>query len=670
MKYIKVIIDNVSDHTDNLYTYKCEDDSVKRGSLVKVPFGKGNRLKTAYVFDVQDDNVDNVPKLKTVNEILPEYSLPDDLIHMCEWMKQKYLCRYIDGIKCVIPPGEAPKRGRRRDPYENMEIVCSQAPELTPEQDSAMHEIMPYIKEKKYKTFLINGVTSSGKTELYMRITESVLAEGRNVIILVPEISLTPQTINRFMSRFGSGLIAILHSRLTKGQRYDQWMRVRSGGARILIGARSGIYAPFEDLGAIIIDEEHEASYKSDMTPKYDTIDAAVERGRISDAIVLLGTATPSVISEYRAEHGIYKQLFLRKRYNKTPLPDVSIADMRNELKKGNRSIFSRELFTRIKGCLAAGSQVILFINRRGYSSFVSCRMCGYVMKCPSCDVSLTYHKSSGMAECHYCGRRVNVPGMCPSCGSTHIRHFGIGTEKVEEITKEMFPEASVARLDLDTARKKGESERILTNFSRGKTDILVGTQLVAKGLDIANVGLVGIIAADITLNIPDYRSAERTFQLIVQASGRAGRGDEKGHVVIQTYSPENKILVSAASNDYRAFYEHEIRLRRITRYPPFTNILRLVFSGADEKTVKREADYVYGYIIKSEIAGRGEIFSPQPAYMAFLNETWRYHVIIKSPVEKTEKYLEFIRLIKAERILSSDTKSNMLVEVDPYSFT
>ena len=262
------------------------------------------------------------------------------------------------------------------------------------------------------------------------------------------------------------------------------------------------------------------------------------------------------------------------------------------------------------------------------------------------------------------------MPGMCPSCGSPHIRHFGIGTEKVEEITKEMFPEASVARLDLDTARKKGESERILTNFSRGKTDILVGTQLVAKGLDIANVGLVGIIAADITLNIPDYRSAERTFQLIVQASGRAGRGDEKGHVVIQTYSPENKTLVSAASNDYRAFYEHEIRLRRITRYPPFTNILRLVFSGADEKTVKREADYVYGYIIKSEIAGRGEIFSPQPAYMAFLNETWRYHVIIKSPVEKTEKYLELIRLIKAERILSSDTKSNMLVEVDPYSFT
>ncbi len=670
MKYIKVIIDNISDHTDNLYTYKCDDDNVIRGSVVKVPFGQGNRLKTAYVFDVRDENVDNIPRLKSVKEVLPEYSLPEDLVHMCEWMKQKYLCRYIDGIKCVIPPGEAPKRGRRRDPYESMEIEPSQAPELTPEQDSALREITPYIKERKHKTFLINGVTSSGKTELYMRITEKVISEGRSVIILVPEISLTPQTISRFMSRFGSEQIAVLHSKLTKGQRYDQWMRVRTGGARILIGARSGIYAPFDDLGAIIIDEEHEASYKSDMTPKYDTIDAATERGRISGAVVVLGTATPSIVSEYRAQRGIYKQLFLRKRYNKTPLPDVSIADMRDELKKGNRSIFSRELFTRIKGCLAAGSQVILFINRRGYSSFVSCRMCGYVMKCPVCDVSLTYHKSSGMAECHYCGRRVRVPKVCPTCGSPHIRHFGIGTEKVEEITKEMFPEASVARLDLDTARRKGEAERILAAFSKGKTDILVGTQLVAKGLDIANVGLVGIIAADITLNIPDYRSAERTFQLIVQASGRAGRGDEKGHVVIQTYSPDNKALVTAASNDYKAFYESEIRLRSITRYPPFTNIIRLVFSGEDERTVKREADSVYRMISMAEIAERGEILAPQPAYMAFLNETWRYHVIIKSPVGKTESYLESIRSIKAERISSSDTKSMMLIEVDPYSFT
>lgn len=670
MKYVKVIIDNVSDHTDMFFTYRCEDDSVKIGSVVKVPFGQGNREKTGYVFDVQDENIENIPRLKDVKEVIEAYSIPEDLMKMCVWMREKYVCRYIDGIKCVIPPGDAAKRGKRKDPYENFETEISQAPEMTDEQAAAMERITPYIKERKHKTFLINGVTSSGKTELYMRIAEKTLAQGRSVIILVPEISLTPQTIDRFMGRFGSEIIAVLHSKLTKGQRYDQWMRVRNGGARILIGARSGIYAPFEDLGAIIIDEEHEASYKSDMTPKYDTIDAAVERGRLSDAVVVLGTATPSVVTEYRARSGVYEEIFLKKRYNKTPLPDVSIADMREELKKGNRTIFSRELYDRINGCLENKSQVILFLNRRGYSSFISCRMCGHVVKCPVCDVSMTYHKSSNMAECHYCGRRERVPKVCPSCGSPHIRHFGIGTEKVEEITKEMFPAASVARLDLDTAKRKGEAERILNAFRRGKTDILVGTQLVAKGLDIANVGLVGVVAADITLNIPDYRSSERTFQLIVQASGRAGRGDKKGNVVVQTYSPDSKAIIAAAKSDYEMFYQSEVRLRKVTGYPPFTNIVRLVFSGADERKVKAEAHKIYSVVKASELAGRGEIFAPQPAYMAFLNETWRYHVIIKSPVRKTEKYLEFIRSLKQARIQAPDTGVGMLVEVDPYSFT
>lgn len=670
MKYVKVIIDNVSDHTDMFFTYRCADDSVEVGSVVRVPFGQGNREKTAYVFDVQDENIDNIPRLKDVKEVLKAYVIPEDLMKMCVWMREKYLCRYIDAVKCVIPPGEAAKRGKRKDPYEGFEAEHTEPPEMTDEQAAAMERIVPYINERKHRTFLINGVTSSGKTELYMRITEKVLAKGRSVIILVPEISLTPQTIERFMGRFGSENIAVLHSKLTKGQRYDQWMRVRNGGARILIGARSGIYAPFEELGAVIIDEEHEASYKSDMTPKYDTIDAAVKRGQLSDAVVVLGTATPSVVTEYRARSGAYEEIFLKKRYNKTPLPDVSIADMREELKKGNRTIFSRELYRRINENLENKSQVILFLNRRGYSSFISCRMCGHVVKCPVCDVSMTYHKSSNMAECHYCGRRERVPDKCPSCGSPHIRHFGIGTEKVEEITKEMFPKASVARLDLDTAKRKGEAERILKAFKRGKTDILVGTQLVAKGLDIANVGLVGIIAADITLNIPDYRSSERTFQLIVQASGRAGRGAEKGRVVIQTYSPESKALVTASENDYEAFYQSEVRLRRVTGYPPFTNIIRLVFSGADERRVKAEADRIYNEVKSQKIVGRDGIFAPQPAYMAFLNETWRYHVIIKSPIGKTDEYLEMIRVLKQKRIQSPDSGVNMLVEVDPYSFT
>lgn len=670
MKYIKVAIDNVSDNTDMLYTYKCSDDDVCIGSVVKVPFGSGNRIKTGFVFEVSDENTEGVKYLKNAVSVEKEYEIPEDLINLCSWMKDMYLCRYIDGIKCVMPVGNALKRGKRKDIYENLQTECNEAPALTDEQRAAVNKILPYIYERKFRTFLLNGVTSSGKTEVYMNIADEVISRGRDVIILVPEISLTPQTVARFTGRFGVERVAVLHSRLTKGQRYDQWMRVKKGGASVLIGARSGIFAPFSNLGAIIIDEEHESSYKSDKTPKYDTIDLALQRGEMSDAVVILGTATPSVVTRFRAESGMYEQVFLRTRYNRTPLPDVEIADMRAELKSGNRTIFSRALYNRINESLSQKKQAILFLNRRGYSSFISCRTCGYVMKCPSCDVSLTYHKSSGMAECHFCGRNIKVPEVCPSCGGKHIRHFGIGTEKVEEITKQMFPEAAVARLDLDTARKKGESEKILNSFKKGKTDILVGTQLVAKGLDFANVGTVGIIAADITLNIPDYRSGERTFQLIVQAAGRAGRGTEKGNVVIQTYDPDENAIKCAAANDYDSFYKNEIRIRSLTGYPPFTDIIRLVFSGEKEDNVRAEADDVCFNIKNEPFVGRGEVFSPQPAYMAFFNDTFRYHIIIKSPPDKTDSYLDVISRIKALRCISSKMNTNMLVEINPYSFS
>ncbi|MBR5229040.1 MAG: primosomal protein N' [Firmicutes bacterium] len=670
MRYVKVIIDHVSDHTDMLFTYRCPFDQVAVGSVVEVPFGKGNKKKKAYVFEVSDENTEGLKNLKDVSAVDEAYVIPEDLIDICRWMKETYLCRYIDAIKCVIPVGDAAKRGKRKDPYADLDVPHLPAPELTSQQQNALDTILPAVAGKTAETFLINGVTSSGKTEIYMRVAEQVLNQGRDVIILVPEISLTPQTIHRFVGRFGSNTVAVLHSKMTKGQRYDQWIRVRNGGARILIGARSGIFAPFENLGAIIIDEEHELAYKSDMTPKYDAIDAALERARLKDGIVILGSATPSVVSRYRAEKGIYTEIRLTERYNKTPLPFVHIADMRQELKQGNRSIFSVALYQKIKESLDAGKQAILFLNRRGYSSFVSCRSCGYVMKCDTCGVSLTYHKASGMAECHYCGRRVRVPSKCPSCTSPYIRHFGIGTERVEEAARETFPEAKVARLDLDTARRKGETDRILNSFRKGETQILVGTQLVAKGLDFDNVGVVGIIAADISLNIPDYRSAERTYQLIVQAAGRAGRGYEAGQVVIQTYSPDDRTILAAAADDHDAFYRNEVMLRRVTGYPPFTNIIRLVFNGQTEEDCIREASAVYDKIISSELAKRGELLSPQPAYMTKLNETWRYHVIIKSPVQRTNSYLELISQIKSERLADNSLRTTMLVEIDPYSFT
>lgn len=672
MKYVRVVVDNTSNSTDQLYTYRCPDDSVKAGDIVKVPFARRRKEITGFVFEVSDRNDENIKNLKDVSSIQEEYSLPEDLIRLSAWMKRRYMCRYIDAVKCMIPPGRRPARAVR-DPLEEYSGREDGLPELTEEQRAAFETLLPDLENRKHACFLLNGVTSSGKTEVFLRAAAETLKQGRDVIVLVPEISLTPQTIDRFTSRFGRENVAVIHSRLTKAQRYGQWMRARNGEARIMIGARSAVLAPFHDPGLIIIDEEHESSYKADQTPKYDAVSAAIMRGRMSGAVVLLGTATPSIVSMYRSRQGYYRELKLTRRHNETPLPHVSIADMRKELKDGNHSIFSRELYSKMRSALDDGKQIILFLNRRGYSSFVSCRSCGYVVRCSECGISMTYHKSSGMAECHYCGRKVRVPDTCPECGSPYIRYFGAGTEQLEEAAGQFFPDASVARLDLDLAKKKGESRKILNSFRKRKTDILVGTQLVAKGLDFDNVGVVGIVAADVTLNIPDYRSAERTYQLIVQAAGRAGRGKEAGEVVIQTYSPENPVILAAAAGDYGSFYSHEVRVRAFSGYPPFTNILRLVFSGENERTVAKEAEDVYHRIEDSGLPGEGELFRPQPAFMAFLNGKYRYQVLIKSPVRKTKYYRKLIEDIKKDkaRVKSPEKDAVILVaELDPYSLS
>ncbi len=669
MKYVNVLIDSVSDHTDSFFTYKCEYDEVRPGSVVRVPFGVRSRIVKGYVFSVSDSDDGGVKRLKSVREICSEYAVPENLIELCRWMRQRYMCRYIDVIRCMLPPGDAPKRAVARDTVPEADERFAQEPELTDEQKKVCRIIDEQLDSGQYGCFLLNGVTGSGKTEVYLQEVKKTLSLGKNVIVLVPEISLTPQIISRFAARFGRERIAVMHSRLTKKQRYDQWMSVHDGRAQIMIGARSAVFAPFEHTGLIIIDEEHESSYKSDMTPKYDAVSTALYRAKLNDAAVILGSATPSVISRYRAVKGMYRELKLTKRHNETPLPSVEIADMRQELLAGNRSIFSRKLYERTREALDKGKQVIYFLNRRGYSSFVSCRSCGYVIRCEKCGISMTYHKSSESAECHYCGRKTPVPELCPECGSRYIRYFGAGTEQVEEAAKEAFPDASVARLDFDMTQKKGEMNRILSAFGKKKTDILVGTQLVAKGLDFENVGLVGVIAADIMLNIPDYRSAERTYQLLVQASGRAGRGSEKGNVVIQTYTPDDRTIRAASESDYDGFYSGEIQIRSLAGYPPFTNIIRLVFSGSDESLTLAEAERVYSVIMDSGVPGEGEVFRPQPAYMAKLNDKFRYHIVIRTPVRRTEIYRRLVRSIKAERVSRSDGII-MVAELDPYSFT
>ncbi|MGI6205990.1 MAG: replication restart helicase PriA [Anaerovoracaceae bacterium] len=676
MKYVDVVVDNVSNSTDNFYTYRCRDDSVSVGSVVKVAFANRPREITGYVFGVSDDAPEGIKRFRDVASISDEYSLPPDLIRMSSWMKHRYMCRYIDAVKCMIPPGKKPKRKPARDPMDEYRKgeheVLAEAPPLTGEQQEAFDVIKPCIHRRETAYFLLNGVTSSGKTEVYLRACEETLKEGRDVIILVPEISLTPQTVSRFTARFGAGNVAVMHSRLTQGQRYVQWMRARNGEAHIMVGARSAVFAPFSDPGLIVVDEEHESSYKADQTPKYDAVSAALMRAKISGSTVILGSATPSVVSTYRARQGYFTELKLRERHNKTPLPSVSIVDMREELRDGNRSIFSAEMQSRIKKTLDEGRQIILFLNRRGYSSFISCRSCGYVMKCSSCGISMTYHKSGNRAVCHYCGRSQKVPEVCPECGSRYLKFFGAGTEQLEEAVREMFPEAECARLDLDAAQKKGETKRILSLFKRGKINILVGTQLIAKGLDFENVGLVGIIAADITLNIPDYRSAERTYQLIVQASGRAGRGAEPGHVIIQTYSPDDRTIAAASRSDYEAFFREELAVRKIAGYPPFTNIIRLVFSGTDEETVAGEAMRIYR-MAADQMAQLGTaIFRPQPAYMAKLNGHYRYQIIIKSPVAKTKYCRRMVENIKTERSRAPGPAADvvMVAELDPYSIT
>lgn len=670
MKYVSVVIDNNTDHTDSLYTYLCEDDTVKVGDKVFVPFAKGNRIREAYVFQVADTLPEEIKGVKTIAGIDPDISLGEEAVATCVWMKRQYLCRYIDAVKCFTPAGSSSKRGKVRTPYKEAVGEASGAKSLTDEQKAAIETILPHLRDREHKVFLIHGVTSSGKTEIYMQVIEECIAGGRTAVMLVPEISLTPQTIDRFIGRFGSERIAVLHSKLSRGERYDEWMRIRRGGVKIVIGARSAVFAPLTDIGVIVLDEEHETTYKSDMTPKYDAAEVAVRRAKKNRAVVLLGSATPSLVSAYKAEQGEYQRIVLAERFNKTPLPAVEIIDMREELKNGNKSIFSVSLYQEMRKNLEEKRQVILFLNRRGYSTFVSCRSCGYVMKCRDCGISLTYHKTRNEAVCHFCGCRERVPAVCPVCGGKYIRHFGTGTEKVEEVTKEIFPEYTADRLDLDTASKKGSIDKILNSFRRGKTNILIGTQLVAKGLDFSNVGLVGIVSADISLNVPDFRSAERTFQLITQAAGRAGRGDYPGKVLIQSYHPEHYSIVAAANHDYEAFYRAETAIRKQIGYPPFSDLIQIVLSSEKEQEAyeacrKVAADFIRG-------AGKSEeryVFGPQAAPMNKIKGLYRYQLLIKCFPGKRKEYSRVLNEIRLGINTDRSAKYLISIDVNPYSF-
>ncbi len=515
-----------------------------------------------------------------------------------------------------------------RDPYEDRQFKRTEPLPLTNNQENAIRPILASIKDNAHQVFLLYGITGSGKTEVYLQAIQEVLNKGKEAIVLVPEISLTPQMVKRFKGRFGDE-VAVLHSGLSAGEKYDEWRKIQRKEVKVVVGARSAIFAPFENLGIIIIDEEHETSYKQEDNPRYHARDVAIERARNFRCPVILGSATPSLESFARAQKGVYQLLTMPKRMNNQALPAVEIIDMREELRDGNRSMFSRSLLEKISDRLVKKEQIVLFLNKRGHSSFVMCRSCGYVVNCPNCDISLTYHRFSEQMKCHYCGYEAYVPQHCPECNSDHIRYFGTGTQKVEEELGKILPEAKVIRMDVDTTSRKGSHERLLDEFQKGHADILLGTQMIAKGLDFPKITLVGVLSADTMLNLPDFRSSEKTFQLLTQVSGRAGRHELAGEVVIQTYAPEHYSIEFAGEQNYDHFYEKEMMMRKIHKYPPFYYISLITVSHEQLMKAVSVTEKITSYIserLSHEANCLGPVASPIPR----INNRYRYQCLIK----------------------------------------
>ena len=807
MKLIaRIIVNSASKHTDKFFDYLIPETlqkTVTIGTRVLVPFGQGNKQIEGYVIGLSDFS-----KAKKLKSIISAEEIPvfdKKMLELIEWVREKYLCTYIDVIKAVIPSGtairneewyicvdenaaltpkekkifeEIQKHGREceinvlmqffddenikpalkrmcdkgalrveyRDTksvkdkivrivkpaiepedmkdtidmllkkrayararvmealshidivsvadlmmitqtnyntisalkkaglieFENITVMRSHIksdgvaktdfPVLSMEQEYVSNKIREALKRKEFSEILLHGVTGSGKTEVFMNAIKAVTDAGKQAIILVPEISLTPQMLEHFISRFGEN-VSVYHSGLSLGERYDEWKKMRESKVNIVIGARSAVFAPFDNVGIIIIDEEHESTYKSEKPPRYDTKEVARFRAKQNNCIMILASATPDIGTYYRAQKKEIGYLQLKTRINKNPMPEVKIVDMRQELSSGNKSIFSATLFREIKKNIEKKEQTILFLNRRGFSTFVSCRNCGYVAVCPHCNISLTYHKYNNTLKCHYCGYERNNYTVCPSCGSKYIRYFGGGTQKVEEEVKKYFPSASTIRMDNDTTSKQNSHEKLLKEFYENKTDILIGTQMVAKGLDFPDVTLVGVISADTMLNIDDYRSAERTFDILEQVTGRAGRAKKKGRAVIQTYSPEHDAVVFASNHNYIDFYNHEISLRQVMWYPPFCDMVSILFSGPFESSVAQCARYFAKNIsgIKEKY-GKIQILGPIPSAITKIKNKFRWRILIKC--ENADMLSETL-VTAAEECYKNKNYENISIVID-----
>ncbi len=551
-----------------------------------------------------------------------------------------------------------------RNPLALKNISKNEKLVFNDEQIKVYNEISKSIDEKVFDEFLLYGITGSGKTEIYLQLIEKVINSKQTAIVLVPEISLTPQMIDRFMGRFGKEKIAVLHSKLSIGERHDEWIRIKEGRAKIVIGARSAIFAPIQNLGIVIIDEEHDSSYKSDSSPRYDAKEIAKKIVEKENAVLLLGSATPDINTFYRATNGKIKLLELKKRANNSKLPKVEIIDLKYELAIGNRSMLSRSLYEEMENNLKNKKQTILFLNRRGYSTFIMCRECGYTMKCPNCNISLTYHKYKNILKCHYCGHEENPVSNCPSCGSPKIRYFGTGTQKLEQEINKIFPNAKTIRMDIDTVTKKNSYEDILNKFKNEDIDVLIGTQMVVKGHHFPKVTLVGVIAADGSLNIDDYRANEKTFQILTQVAGRAGRENLEGKVIIQTYNPDSFTIEFAQKQNYDLFYETEIKLRQQLKYPPFCDIIVVGFTGEDEEEIKKVSEYVYK-MFKVNLEKYGiNIYKPMPAPIDKIQNKYRWRIIAKGKV--TDEINVIINKCLHNLYQKNMRKTKIVVDINP----
>jgi len=745
MRYADIIVDISNENLDKTYQYIVPDELeeyVIVGSLVVIPFGKGNREINGYVLHVSDKAVYDVSLMKRITRLEEKgIAIERQLISLAIWIKENYGATLNEALKTVIP---VRRKIREDNKYtvtlsEDDELVgrvyeearsrknLSSRARLIEELMSVRSMDMDFITnklliskttianlEKKKaivmeadrrfrnpisvdkgvyfandgskrneddgyslnamqreivdsiladydagvrRSYLVHGITGSGKTEVYLEIIKQVVGKGYQAIVLIPEIALTYQTVKRFYVRFGDR-ISIINSKMSGGERYDQSQRAKNGEIDIMIGPRSALFTPFDNLGLIIIDEEHESSYKSETPPKYHARETATERARLCGASVILGSATPSLEAYSRTGKAKGIKLFeLRERVNNAKLPSVEIVDLREELRNGNKTIFSARLVELMKEALERGEQVMIFLNRRGYAGFVSCRSCGQVVKCLNCDIAMTVHKDQRLL-CHYCGYERDMPSECPICKSRHIAPFGIGTQKVEEQVKDIFPRSNIIRMDADTTKLKDSHEKILSEFSKQEADILIGTQMIVKGHDFKNVTLVGVLAADLSLYASDYRACERTFQLLAQASGRAGRGDKAGHVVIQTYQPRHYSVVTASNEDYKGFYKREMIYRQSMRYPPVAHVLAVLFLSKDEKYLVTAAASIKEVIMKygalhgpsatrHDEGGETIIIGPAPCNISKINNVYRQVIYLKQNdygvLIKIKNYLEGI---------------------------